>query len=299
MQKYLLLITLLASVFAVSSISYADSGGGGGSSLPSASAPRINPVVKYQQGIDQLNAKQYKKAARSFRSVLTVSRKHAPAHYLLGLSYIGQERYKKARKPLAKAIKYDSDFIEAYGRFGYVLNKLGDTDQALEQKNTLLKMRSNCGECANLEKINAAIKQIESASDSASAKFKQRLDLFVGVEAADASYLTAVGLINHGEYVAALQDLKRASFVFGPHPEVLTYQGFASRKLGLLKQAFAYYQTALAVNPNHLGVNQYLGEYYVQIGQLKKAQQQLEKLDRLCHFGCEQAEELRRWISAT
>lgn len=296
MQTKLLLIGLMASLIAVST-SYANGGGGGGS-VPSASAPRINPVVKYQQGIDQLNAKQYKKAARSFRSVLSVSRKHAPAHYLLGLSYIGQENYKKARKSLAKAVKYDAGFIEAYGRLGYALNKLGDTDQALEQKNTLLEMQTKCGDCANSEKINTAIEQIDSANDSAMQNFKQGLNSFVGITAADASYLSAVGLINQGNYAGALIDLKHASFVFGPHPEILTYQGFANRKLGRLEQAFSFYQMALAVDPNHLGVNEYLGEYYVQIGELEKAQQQLEKLESLCPFGCEQAAELRRWISA-
>ena len=44
------------------------------------------------------------------------------------------------------------------------------------------------------------------------------------------------------------------------------------------------------------GANEYLGEYYVETGQLAKADAQLVKLERICKFGCEEAEELRRWI---
>jgi tetratricopeptide (TPR) repeat protein len=82
----------------------------------------------------------------------------------------------------------------------------------------------------------------------------------------------------------------------GPHPDVLTYQGFANRKLSNYDVAISYYSAALKLDPEHRGANEYLGEYYVETGQLAKANAQLVKLDRICKFGCEEAEELRRWI---
>ena len=77
---------------------------------------------------------------------------------------------------------------------------------------------------------------------------------------------------------------------------MLTYQGFANRKLGNYDVAISYYSAALKLAPDHRGANEYLGEYYVETGQTAKAKQQLVKLEKICAFGCEQAEELRRWI---
>jgi hypothetical protein len=61
--------------------------------------------------------------------------------------------------------------------------------------------------------------------------------------------------------------------------------------------AVRYYSAALALAPDHRGANEYLGEYYVETGQAAKARQQLVKLEGICKFGCEEAEELRRWIA--
>ena len=83
----------------------------------------------------------------------------------------------------------------------------------------------------------------------------------------------------------------------GPHPDVLTYQGFANRKLHNYDVAISYYSAALKLDPDHRGANEYLGEYYVETGQMAKAKAQLVTLDRICKFGCEEAEELRRWIA--
>lgn len=77
---------------------------------------------------------------------------------------------------------------------------------------------------------------------------------------------------------------------------MLTYIGFANRKSGNYDQAILYYTAALTVAPNHLGANEYLGEYFVELGDLDAANRQLVKLDNLCAFGCAEAEELRSWV---
>ena len=43
--------------------------------------------------------------------------------------------------------------------------------------------------------------------------------------------------------------------------------------------------------------NEYLGEYYVELGDLERAQAQLDELNALCPFGCAQSDELERWIA--
>ena len=75
--------------------------------------------------------------------------------------------------------------------------------------------------------------------------------------------------------------------------------GFASRKLGRFDAALAYYGEALSLDPNHLGATEYLGELYIQMGQVEHARTQLARLDQLCAYGCEQREELARWIETS
>ena len=50
------------------------------------------------------------------------------------------------------------------------------------------------------------------------------------------------------------------------------------------------------VAPNHKGATEYFGELKVERGDLAGARQMLARLETICHFGCAEAEELRRWI---
>ena len=47
---------------------------------------------------------------------------------------------------------------------------------------------------------------------------------------------------------------------------------------------------------NCCGATEYLGELYIQMGDLGRARRQLARLDDLCAYGCAQREELARWI---
>jgi tetratricopeptide (TPR) repeat protein len=114
----------------------------------------------------------------------------------------------------------------------------------------------------------------------------------------DAAYLVAVGLINEGKYEAAIASLQDAKATFGAHPDILTYLGFANRKLGRFDVAESYYRQALASAPTHRGATEYYGELMVERGNLKGAKHMLAKLEAQCSFGCAEADELRRWIDA-
>ena len=50
--------------------------------------------------------------------------------------------------------------------------------------------------------------------------------------------------------------------------------------------ALPAYNKALAIDPKHRGANEYLGELYLQLGDLAKAEERLEKLDDICFYGC-------------
>ena len=87
---------------------------------------------------------------------------------------------------------------------------------------------------------------------------------------------------------AVLRDLRRSD---ANSADVWNWSGYVARKSGRLPDAFPYYYKALAINPNHLGAHEYLGEAHLQNGDRQKAQDQLHILQGLCGH-CEEAEEL-------
>jgi tetratricopeptide (TPR) repeat protein len=275
------------------------SGGGGGSSGPSASGSRADPAKRYSQGLEFLKAQNYKQAEKAFDDVLDVAGKDANANFMMGLAQIGQQDFGNARKYLRNAVKYDANHAMARGWLGAVEARQGDAGKAAEQKTALEALKATCaGACAEAANINAAIAQVDAAiaNPSAPMQLSGAMTHLASANDGDAAYLQAAGLINEGRYEDALGSLRAAGVALGPHPDVLTYQGFANRKLSNYDVAISYYSAALKLDPEHRGANAYLGEYYVETGQLAKANAQLVKLDRICKFGCEEAEELRRWI---
>ena len=83
----------------------------------------------------------------------------------------------------------------------------------------------------------------------------------------------------------------------GRDADALNYLGFCNRKLGKYPQSLAFYQRALAIKPDHKGANEYLGELYLRMNDLPKAEQQLAILKRLCPQGCEELEDLEADIA--
>ncbi len=57
-------------------------------------------------------------------------------------------------------------------------------------------------------------------------------------------------------------------------------------------------RTKKPIDPDHKGANEYLGELYVQTGQMALAREHLEKLDDLCTFGCEEYDDLKAVVEA-
>jgi tetratricopeptide (TPR) repeat protein len=90
-------------------------------------------------------------------------------------------------------------------------------------------------------------------------------------------YQQARLLADEGEYEWALDHLR---FIHDQqNPEVLNYTGYANRKSGRLETGIAYYQQALALNPNYVEAREYLGEAYVLSGFDDRAQQQLQEIE--------------------
>tara|TARA_S200000501_G_C20589445_1_gene640903 strand:+ start:34 stop:531 length:498 start_codon:yes stop_codon:yes gene_type:complete len=77
-------------------------------------------------------------------------------------------------------------------------------------------------------------------------------------------------------------------------PNTLNYLGFTTRKLGDFENGEKYYLQGLAINPTHIGINEYLGELYVATGRHNQA---IERLEVLKSCNCKEYEELKAIIA--
>ncbi len=59
-----------------------------------------------------------------------------------------------------------------------------------------------------------------------------------------------------------------------------------------------FYKRALAINPDHKGVHEYLGELYLQMNDMASAQHELDTLASLCPSGCDERDTLTKSIAA-
>ncbi len=72
--------------------------------------------------------------------------------------------------------------------------------------------------------------------------------------------------------------------------------GYSQRSTGDLDGALKSYKKALRLDRKHLGANEYLGELYVMMGNMKKAKKQLKKLAKYCG-DCDEHQKLAEVIS--
>lgn len=280
---------------------FADGGGGGGSSsMPSQSTPDYNPAEEYQKGADAFRDGNYADAAKAFKRVTSVLPKNAAAQYLLGASHMALGNFKKAKNPLEAAVKNDAAMIEAKRDLGITHAKLGNAEKAASQMTALKAMQEACADsCTEAAKYADAVAKLEVAmieGKQATSPVEPTIRL-AQASAADATYVRAVSLINEKRYPQAIAMLEDALWTTGPHPDVLTYLGFANRKLKNFDLAEAYYQNALVIAPRHRGALEYYGELKLERGDVSGAAAHLAKLEKICGFGCYEADELRRWIA--
>jgi tetratricopeptide (TPR) repeat protein len=68
--------------------------------------------------------------------------------------------------------------------------------------------------------------------------------------------------------------------------------------LGDYSSSLDFYKRALAIDPDHKGVHEYLGELYLQMNNLPAAQGELTTLASLCPSGCDERDMLTKAIAA-
>ena len=120
-------------------------------------------------------------------------------------------------------------------------------------------------------------------------------------------YKSAKNLVNRGKkleekgktekalklYNSAYKQLLEAYKIERRNPDILNYLGFTLRKTGDFEQAEKYYLQGLEIKPYHNGINEYLGELYIQTNRIEKAK---ERHAVLQNCNCEEYNELKTLI---
>ena len=76
----------------------------------------------------------------------------------------------------------------------------------------------------------------------------------------------------------------------------LNYLGFTTRKLGDYKKGEEFYLQGLQIEPNHNGINEYLGELYIVTNRMDLAK---ERLNVLKSCDCKEYKQLKEIIEGT
>jgi tetratricopeptide (TPR) repeat protein len=118
------------------------------------------------------------------------------------------------------------------------------------------------------------------------------------VTSSDAPDLASVrAKIKAQDYKAAIEELT-PMLTSNQHADVYNLMGFSLRKTGDYKQAYTFYRKALDFDPEHKGALEYLGELYVETGQIDKAKENEARLRALCPSGCEELADLQKAIGS-
>ena len=97
----------------------------------------------------------------------------------------------------------------------------------------------------------------------------------------------AQAAIDAGAYETAIARLHIILAEVPRSAEANNYLGYVHRRLQNFAEAFTYYRRALDIAPRHTGAHHYIGEAYLEIGDLETAEFHLAQLSDICEYGCD------------
>jgi len=115
-------------------------------------------------------------------------------------------------------------------------------------------------------------------------KFAKKYEKKGKIEKAQKKYAKAKGLLLKSNKKKPLQ------------ADTLNYLGFTTRKLGDYEKGEEFYLQGLQIEPNHNGINEYLGELYIVTNRMDLAKERLEVL-KSCD--CKEYKQLKEIIEGT
>ena len=140
----------------------------------------------------------------------------------------------------------------------------------------------------------AAYSNAAGTSDSGSSKVKSNYDKAVSIIKSAKKYEKKGKKEKANKRYEKAQKLLIISNKKKPlQADTLNYLGFTTRKLGDYEAGEKYYLLGLEIEPNHKGINEYLGELYVATNRINLAKERLKVLET-CN--CEEYDELKEII---
>ena len=133
------------------------------------------------------------------------------------------------------------------------------------------------------------------SSDSGSSKTKTQYDMAVSHINAAKKFEEKNKLKKAKKrYEKAQKLLIQSNEKFPNKADTLNYLGFTTRKLGDYENGEKYYLQGLMIDPNHKGINEYLGELYVATNRHNLA---VERLEVLKGCNCREYDDLKAIIA--
>jgi Tfp pilus assembly protein PilF len=119
-------------------------------------------------------------------------------------------------------------------------------------------------------------------------------------KADDPALKSAKAAFAAGDYAGAQGTLKAALASDPGNADLHNLYAYSIRKGADpdMTLVFKHYTEALRIDPKHRGAQEYIGEAYLMVNNPAKAKEHLAALDKLCFFGCEEYEMLKKAIAA-
>jgi tetratricopeptide (TPR) repeat protein len=115
----------------------------------------------------------------------------------------------------------------------------------------------------------------------------------------DPDFAAGLKALTENDWNGAIRALAAAALRDARNADVQNYLGYAYRRLRRLDAAFTHYQVALTLNPRQRSAHEHLGEAYLVVGNLAKAEEHLAALERICLIPCEQYDSLKKAIETS
>jgi Flp pilus assembly protein TadD len=116
--------------------------------------------------------------------------------------------------------------------------------------------------------------------------------------ASDPDYAAGKVAIRKENWPEAIKRLHQAALRAPDSADLQNYLGYAYRNLGKLDLAFRHYRRAIELSPRHRGAHEYIGQAYLMVNDLAKAEEHLAALERICLLPCDELDDLKQSIAA-